>query len=263
MQNLSSTLALAGDAHAADPVAHPAWTRLKNAVEALRPLQSKDGSIDLSAVPRPTVDPLVETVRAAVAELAPLFPHDAAYLDAVRTDLAKWADTGYREPDFLDSLLAFRPNEHRVDGTGHLVVFPMYTQNGNPDRNLEAVLLKVVWPDWIAELERTRFDNPGYLGIAFEDFTAGYDTNSAVLFPRPWPSAKRRNVSPGAASSVTAKPPASAPSPPAPSASSTSTSPPTPPSCSGTRTAPSRPSSCGTWSTTAPTATATCRSTPS
>ncbi|WP_033222271.1 DUF6421 family protein [Kitasatospora phosalacinea] len=191
MQNLSPTLAIAGDAHAtttpagqaAGPVGHPAWSRLKTAVEALRPLQSKDGSIDLAAVPRATVDPLVETVQQSVAELAPLFPHDADYLDAVRADLRKWADTGYREPDFLDSLLAFRPNEQRVDGTGHLVVFPMYTQNGNPDRNLEAVLLKVVWPDWIAELERTRFDNPGYLGIAFEDFTAGYDTNSAVLFP--------------------------------------------------------------------------------
>jgi hypothetical protein len=59
----------------------------------------------------------------------------------------------------------------------------MYTQNGNPDRNLEAVLLRVVWPDWLAELERTRFDNPMFVPITFTDFTAGYDTNSAVLFP--------------------------------------------------------------------------------
>lgn len=59
----------------------------------------------------------------------------------------------------------------------------MYTQNGNPDRNLEAVLLSVVWPDWLAELERTRFDNPMFVPITFTDFTAGYDTNSAVLFP--------------------------------------------------------------------------------
>ncbi|GAA2748140.1 MULTISPECIES: DUF6421 family protein [Kitasatospora] len=182
MQNLSPKLSVAGDAP--ESVAgHPAWLRLKDAVEALRPLQSKDGSIDLAAVQRHSVDPLVETVLGSVAELAPLFPQDAAYLEAVQADLRKWADTGYREPDFLDSLLAFEPNAQREDGLEHLVVFPMYTQNGNPDRNLEAVLLKVVWPEWIAELERTRFDNPGYLGIAFEDFTAGYDTNSAVLFP--------------------------------------------------------------------------------
>ncbi|MEU8351660.1 DUF6421 family protein, partial [Streptomyces sp. NPDC048845] len=69
------------------------------------------------------------------------------------------------------------------DGLQHLVLFPMYTQNGNPDRNFEAVVLRVVWPGWLAELERTRFDNPLFLGITFEDFTAGYDTNSAVLFP--------------------------------------------------------------------------------
>ncbi|MFG2823063.1 DUF6421 family protein [Kitasatospora sp. NPDC048365] len=183
MQNLSPKLAVAADAPAASVAGHPAWLRLKDAVEALRPFQAKDGSIDLAAVQRQSVDPLVETVLASVAELAPLFPQDAAYLEAVRADLRKWADTGYREPDFLDSLLAFQPDAHREDGLEHLVVFPMYTQNGNPDRNLEAVLLKVVWPEWIAELERTRFDNAGYLGIAFEDFTAGYDTNSAVLFP--------------------------------------------------------------------------------
>ncbi|MCX4750670.1 DUF6421 family protein [Kitasatospora sp. NBC_01287] len=183
MQNLSSKLAVAADLPAASLAEHPAWQRLKQAVEALRPLQSKDGSIDLSAVQRQSVDPLLDTVLGAIQELAPFFPHDAAYLDAVQADLRKWAETGYREPDFLDSLLAFQPADERVDGLGHLVVFPMYTQNGNPDRNLEAVLLQVVWPDWLAELERTRFDNPMFVPITFTDFTAGYDTNSAVLFP--------------------------------------------------------------------------------
>ncbi|WP_441248760.1 DUF6421 family protein [Kitasatospora sp. McL0602] len=186
MQNLSPGLAVAADLPvqpAAGPAAHPAWHRLKDAVEALRPLQSKDGSIDLAAVQRHTVDPLVETVTGAVEELAPLFPHDADYLTAVLTDLRKWGETGYREPDFLDSLLAFQPAAQREDGLQHLVVFPMYTQNGNPNRNLEAVLLNVVWPEWLAELERTRFDNPMFVPITFTDFTAGYDTNSAVLFP--------------------------------------------------------------------------------
>lgn len=183
MQNLSSRLAEAANLAVDSPADHPAWKRLKAAVEALRPLQSKDGSIDLAAVQRHTVDPLVDTVLESIEQLAPLFPHDADYLTAVLADLRKWADTGYREPDFLDSLLAFQPAAERVDGLGHLVVFPMYTQNGNPDRNLEAVLLSVVWPEWLAELERTRFDNPMFVPITFTDFTAGYDTNSAVLFP--------------------------------------------------------------------------------
>jgi hypothetical protein len=185
MQNLSITHAVEGDA-AIEVASHPAWIRLKNAVEELRPYQSKDGAIDLNshgATTRDEADALLAVITGAIRELAPLFPHDAAYLDAVVTDLGRWAESGYAVPDFLDSLLAFQPAAQREDGLAHLVVFPMYTQNGNPDRNLEAVLLNVVWPDWLAELERTRFDNPMFVPITFSDFTSGYDTNSAVLFP--------------------------------------------------------------------------------
>ncbi|GHC47255.1 hypothetical protein GCM10010507_23460 [Streptomyces cinnamoneus] len=165
---------------------HPAWAELKGAVEAIRPWQSADGSIDLTAEGAPPGDDVrarVETVIAAVERLSPLLPHDAAYHTALVADLRRWADTGFGVPDFLDSLLAFQPAAERADGRQHLVLFPMYTQNGNPDRNFEAVVLRMVWPEWLAELERTRYDNPLFLGITFEDFTAGYDTNSAVLFP--------------------------------------------------------------------------------
>ena len=74
---------------------------------------------------------------------------------ALVADLRKWADGAFDVPDFLDSLLAFQPAAGRADGLQHVVVFPMYTQNGNPDRNLEAVALRMVWPEWLAELERT------------------------------------------------------------------------------------------------------------
>ncbi|WP_446034495.1 DUF6421 family protein [Streptomyces olivaceus] len=167
-------------------VEHPAWPVLKDAVEQIRPWQSKDGSIDFAAEDAPgrtVAEEAVRRVAEAVRELSPLLPHDRAYHEALVTDLGRWADGGFEVPDFLDSLLAFQPAAHRADGLQHLVVFPMYTQNGNPDRNLEAVVLRMVWPDWLAELERTRYDNPLFCGITFEDFTAGYDTNSAVLFP--------------------------------------------------------------------------------
>ncbi|MEV5188878.1 DUF6421 family protein [Streptomyces werraensis] len=167
-------------------VEHPAWPVLKDAVERIRPWQSKDGSIDFEAEGAPSradAEHAVRTVIGAVEELSPLLPHDRAYLEALGKDLARWAEAGFEVPDFLDSLLAFQPAAHREDGLQHLVVFPMYTQNGNPDRNLEAVVFRMVWPDWLAELERTRYDNPLFCGITFEDFTAGYDTNSAVLFP--------------------------------------------------------------------------------
>ncbi|MGY1545338.1 DUF6421 family protein [Streptomyces sp. MN6] len=167
-------------------VEHPAWPVLKDAVERIRPWQSKDGSIDFDAEGAPSradAERAVRTVTDAVGDLSPLLPHDRAYHEALGKDLARWAEGGFEVPDFLDSLLAFAPAAHREDGLQHLVVFPMYTQNGNPDRNLEAVVFRMVWPDWLAELERTRYDNPLFCGITFEDFTAGYDTNSAVLFP--------------------------------------------------------------------------------
>jgi hypothetical protein len=59
----------------------------------------------------------------------------------------------------------------------------MYTQNGNLSRNVEAVITRTVWPDWIAALEAGRYDNHAFVPIEFEGFTAGYDTHSAVLFP--------------------------------------------------------------------------------
>jgi hypothetical protein len=69
-----------------------------------------------------------------------------------------------------------------VDKLRHLVVFPMYTQNGSTDRHVEALLVEVIWPEFIAKLEET-YTNKLFLSLRFVDFTPGYDTNSAVLFP--------------------------------------------------------------------------------
>ncbi|WP_424215101.1 DUF6421 family protein [Streptomyces sp. BI20] len=185
-ETLVSGAAVSGTTAGARVVDHPAWPVLKAAVEEIRPWQSADGAIDLAADGAPgraDVDAAVLRAIAAVEELSPLLPHAAEYHRALVADLRKWSAQDYGVPDFLDSLLAFHPAAERADGLQHLVVFPMYTQNGNPDRNLEAVALRMVWPEWLAELERTRYDNPLFLGITFEDFTAGYDTNSAVLFP--------------------------------------------------------------------------------
>src|SRR5690606_18059378 len=153
---------------------------LKALVEELRPLQVKDGSVPED---KGRAKELVAAVAAKVGELAPHFPHDAAYLQAVQDDLAQWAAQDLGVPDFLRSLDRFHPDTQRIDGLEHLVVFPMYTQNGNPDRNLEAVWIRTIWPDWLAELEAGGYDNPMFVPIAFEDFTSGYDTHSAVLFP--------------------------------------------------------------------------------
>ncbi|MGL4257225.1 MAG: DUF6421 family protein, partial [Microbacterium sp.] len=156
-----------------------AWQSLKAAASALQPLQIKDGSIP-DAASHADARAHVEAIVAAMDELRPRFPHDAAYLAASMRDFGRWMDEGFGVPDFLDSLAAFQPQQHRVDGIRHLVVFPMYTQNGSSDRHVEAVLVEVIWPDFIAELE-TEYTNRLFVSLRFLDFTPGYDTNSAVL----------------------------------------------------------------------------------
>jgi hypothetical protein len=177
----------AGEAEPGEPLtSEPAWLALKAAVSAVRPLQRKDGSLDIethgeSAVG--TASASLDACVSAIAALRPRFEHDGEYLDALVVDLQRWRDSGFGVPDFLDSLMAFHPERQRVNGREHLVVFPMYTQNGNPNRNLEAVVVRVVWPSWLAQLESSRYDNSMFVPISFVDFTEGYDTNSAVLFP--------------------------------------------------------------------------------
>ncbi len=159
-----------------------AWAGLKAAVTDLRALQASDGSVPDTA-DHAAAAAHVGRVVTGIQGLAPHLPHDADYLEALVKDFGRWADGGFEVPDFYDSLVAFAPAQHRQDGLPHLVVFPMYTQNGNPHRQVEAVLLEVIWPDFVADLEGGDYSNALFLPIRFLDFTEGYDTNSAVLFP--------------------------------------------------------------------------------
>jgi hypothetical protein len=178
-----STTAIIGEPEVLEEVAtHPAWLALKGAVTELRGSQTQDGSIP-DAAAHAGARESVATITGSIRELAHLFPHDADYLDAVVRDFERWADGGFGVPDFYDALQAFHPELHREDGLRHLVVFPMYTQNGSTDRLVEAVIVEVLWPEFIAELETGDYSNRLFVPIRFVDFTAGYDTNSAVLFP--------------------------------------------------------------------------------
>ncbi|MCI2956588.1 DUF6421 family protein [Agromyces atrinae] len=173
--------AIVGEPEVLEDELHPAWLELKAAATAIQPLQAKDGSV--SEADRPAASVLVDTIVGAIERLAPRFPHDAEYLEALVVDFRRWQDDGLGVPDFLDSLVAFQPQRHRVDGLRHLVVFPMYTQNGSSDRHVEALLVEVIWPEFIGALEAGDYGNALFVSLRLVDFTPGYDTNSAVLFP--------------------------------------------------------------------------------
>jgi len=164
----------------ANVISHEVWESIKAAATSLRSVQLSDGSIP-SALQAESIG-VVHSLAAALEELVPLLPHDALYLNTCATDFRRWAATGFPTPDFYDSLVAFDPAGNRIHGVQHVVVLPMYTQNGSNDRFVEAIWCEVVWPEFIAELEVT-FTNPLFVPMRFLDFTAGYDSNSAVLFP--------------------------------------------------------------------------------
>ena len=161
------------------PEREPAWARLRDETNALARLQARDGSL-LDDADRDAARAHVEAMVRAIEELAPRFPDDAAYLAAVVEDLRAW---DFGKPDSTRALAEFRPELMRTDGLEHLVVFPMYKQNGSRDTCFEALIVRVPWPNWIAELERTRFDNPKFVPVELIDATRGYDSECAVLFP--------------------------------------------------------------------------------
>ncbi|MBV9680513.1 MAG: hypothetical protein JO046_01880 [Solirubrobacterales bacterium] len=158
----------------------PAWLVLRDQTNALAELQGSDGSL---VGGRATAEAHVERMIAAIGELAPKFPHDRQYLRAVVEDLRGWVAAGFAKPDFTRALAEFRPELQRDDGIEHLVLFPMYKQNGSRDTRFEALIVRVPWPDWIADLERRRYDNPKFVPVELIDATRGYDSECAVLFP--------------------------------------------------------------------------------
>ncbi len=161
----------------------PHWHALRATVDRLRLRQSPDGAVDLAAHDAADIAAEVEQIAQAVLGLAAHFPHQEAYLQAAVADLRSWAAAGFGTPDFGASLDLFRPERRREDGIEHLVLFPMFKQNGSRDRVFEALIMRVPWPGWLADLEATRYDNPKFVPVTFVDHTAGYDSECAVLFP--------------------------------------------------------------------------------
>jgi hypothetical protein len=160
----------------------PAWAQLRDHTNALAALQTADGSL-ASPESADTARRYADEIVNAIEALAPRFPHDRDYLKAVVADLRAWVQGGFGKPDFTASLELFRPERHRQDGIEHLVFFPMYKQNGPRESVFEALLVRVPWPDFVAELERTRYDNAKFVPVELLDSTKGYESECATLFP--------------------------------------------------------------------------------
>lgn len=159
------------------------WAALKTATEELRALQAADATIDLAITPVGEVEAITARIGAALEGLAPHFPHQAAYLEQAVIDLNTWVEEGCGKPNFGPALSHFRPELQRENGVEHLAFFPMYTPNGSLDVRFEALIVRVPWPEWIAELESTEFANDKFVPVHLVDNTAGYNSECAVFFP--------------------------------------------------------------------------------
>ena len=107
-----------------DLITHASWTQLKDACVTLQSLQVTDGSVP-KAKDHARARDAIHLMTQAIADLAPYFPHEKDYLHAVVADCEAWVASGFAVPDFYQSLSMFHPARSRVDGTAHLVVFPM------------------------------------------------------------------------------------------------------------------------------------------
>lgn len=103
------------------------WLSLVDAVEKLRPMLAKDGSLDTTVHEAAKAIELVEQILKAVHELNPRFAHQLAYFVQLEIDLQKWVSSDFDIPDYFDSLELFRPDQQRKDGVEHLAIFSMYT----------------------------------------------------------------------------------------------------------------------------------------
>jgi len=181
---------VAAGAYRADPqplvseaAQDPAWLSLRDETDRLRLMQESKGEVDLESHAREEVNGRVEAMIAAITALAPRFTHQKDYLEQVVVDLRTWFEGGCAKPDFTASLALFRPEQHRIDGIEHLVVFPMYTPNGSPLVRFEALIVRTPWPEFIERLEAERYDNDKFVPVQLVDFTDGYASECAVLFP--------------------------------------------------------------------------------
>ena len=163
-------------------VTHASWLQVKDACITLQGIQAKDGSVP-RAKDHALASSAVSSLTEGIDALRSYFAHHEDYLRAVIAECQAWEASGFGTPDFYDSLNLFHPEQTRVDGTIHLVVFPMYTQNGSTNRFFEAVLCQTIWPDFVSALEADHYRNALFVPVRFLDYTPGYDTNSAVLFP--------------------------------------------------------------------------------
>ncbi len=157
------------------------WLDLKKVINRLRQLQGKEGAVEIND--HEEAGQLVNKSIELIETFKPLLSHQAEYFEKVQQDFQKWQSNQFVKPDFVAALAAFHPEKKRIDGIEHLVVFPMYTPNASMETRFEAIMMSSPWPDWLLSLEKSFYKNDKFAPGHLIDFTEGYRSECAVLFP--------------------------------------------------------------------------------
>lgn len=157
-----------------------AFNQLSTSINRLRDLQDDSGA-KLSSVEVAELEEAVSHVDSAIARLQQEFPHQSEYFRAFIENMKAWRAGGFGEPDFESSLKAL--TFERIDNKEYVIVFPMYLQNASNAFKFECFLTSIVWPAWLADYERMKWQNQYFITADIKRYSKGYDSECAVFFP--------------------------------------------------------------------------------
>ena len=156
--------------------------KIQPLVDDLREWQASDGSIHADKHPeaREIVQSLMDSLSSYPSELT----HQSQYFDALRSDFGAWLDSSFDAPSFDSTVRSFNPIDWANNGFRIFVaIFPCDTPNSSKEYRFEAIQGSFIWPDWIRQLNLTRFQHHAFISASLDAYTEGYNSHCAVLFP--------------------------------------------------------------------------------
>ena len=176
------------------------WLELKDAVTRIRPLQSKDGSIDAATHDLAEARRLVDDITREIAALAPRFPHDADYLEAVAGRLPALGRRGLRRAG-LPGLAAWPSSPTRTASTACSTWSSSRCTPRTATRPQRRGASCCRWSgrEWLAELERDPLRQPDVpAGSPSMTSPPATTPTRPCSSPRRSPCARRRSFTWGA-----------------------------------------------------------------
>lgn len=158
------------------------WLNIKSQTNCLRSLQNEEGSV-MEEVKKQKATEAVLFLISLLHSAKSWLPYQQPYLDALINDFKRWVEMGFGKPDFSESLKAFTPQKHREEGVLYFALFPMFTLNGSKSTKYDAVVFTIVWPAWLAKINQFYTHNDKFVSANLIDFTEGYHSECATLFP--------------------------------------------------------------------------------